>query len=115
VLADSSVIGCAVINRSISIDVPGTVVRDGGDTTTVSSITPSYNSLVFLFSVCDQTSNDPSNTGGFTNVVIDGANNAGGDAKEFYVWSKISDGTATGDVSVTWPNSRVSSVLFSII
>ena len=115
VLADNSVIGCAVIGRSISINVPGTAENNSGDKMTLSSITPWSNSLVFLFSVCDQISNDPSNTGGFTNVVIDGANNAGSNAKEFYVWSKISDGTATGDVSVTWGNSRISSVLFSII
>jgi hypothetical protein len=91
------------------------VVNNGGATTTVSSITPSYNSLVFLFSVCDQSSPDPSNTGGFTNVVIDGANTGGGNAKELYVWSKISDGTATGNVNVTWSSIRTSSVLFSII
>jgi hypothetical protein len=114
VLADNSVIGCAVINKSISINVPGTAVNANSNTTTVSSITPSSNSLVFLFSVCDQNSNDPSNTGGFTNVVIDGANDGGGGAKELYVWSKISDGTATGNVSVTWGNTRTSSVLFSI-
>lgn len=115
VLSDNGVIGCIVLDRGTP-DVIGSLVRSDTSSVTATSILPTLNgSLIFLCSFCDQTSNDPTNDGGFTNVVIDGANNAGGTAKELFVWSKISDGSATGDVTVNWGASRTTAGMFSVI
>lgn len=95
-------------------DKSSEIITSGNTVSTVPSILPQKHSLVFLASYTNGKSTDPSNNGGFTDVLIDLADNNNGN--ELYVWYKRSDGNSTGDVTVTWPTaiSGNGSILFSV-
>jgi hypothetical protein len=116
VISDQSVLGCAVLDFGIP-DVEGTPVLSGTDQVTVAAILPRNASLVFLFSLCNSNSGNPTlNTGGsgFT-TLIDNADNGGVAVRELFVWSKISDGTEVDPVQVDWAGSNnVAAVMFSM-
>lgn len=112
---DATAFGCAVLDRGTP-DNFGTLDYFNGANAAPApgSITPSRGSLIFLSSFVDTAaSSDPTNSVGFTDVVIDGTNGTGGAAADFYVWSKVSDGTATGIATVNWSASRATANLFS--
>ena len=96
-------------------DVIGTVGLSGNNAVTAPAITPSAGALTMLFSVCDQSSNDPINDGGFVDIAVDAANNGGGNgsARELFAWTRAASGAGTGNVDVGWDSSRNAAVLLS--
>lgn len=105
---------CYVILDRGSPDAVGTNLSQTGVTNTLTTITPERGSLIFIHSGhSSNVSTDPTLSDGDFSTLIDGANNLLGE--ETYIWSKVSDGNATGNVTVTWPGSGgpTSSNIFS--
>lgn len=95
---------CYVILDRGSPDNVGTNISQTGVNNTLTTITPERGSLIFIHSGhSSNVSTDPTLSDGTFSTLIDAANNALGE--ESYIWSKVSDGNATGNVTVTWPGS----------
>jgi hypothetical protein len=93
----------AILDRG-SPDSIGTNLSATGVTNALTTITPERGSLIFIHSGhSSNVSTDPTLSDGTFSALIDAANNLLGE--ESYIWSKVSDGLATGNITVTWPGS----------
>lgn len=95
---------CYVILDRGSPDSVGMNLSETGVNNVLTTITPAQGALIFAHSYHNSNaSTNPTLNDVEFNILVDNSNNAQG--QESFIWSKTSDGTATGNITVTWPGS----------
>jgi hypothetical protein len=109
----ANVVGYAFASVNAVLDVTGTVGTSGSISVSIAGITPANPSLVFLVAASNNDCTSVSQNGtGWTEVfnsVTELSSN-----KELVVWRQLGSGVATDTVSVTFDNSPLAGVQFSI-